>query len=177
MGVLKNHLKLLLTCSAFAILQEANAQYFMISQIYPSNTTGEAVYSISIRNSANDSIMVLHTQEASLPPFINRYKWENGGEKEIKATLYFGKSNNPFLPERYRATKTLPPNGEMELYFTMPANFNSYRKQLIIYYSMLEDKFYSDFHKLETTGTNSSLKKCKALKEKHGVVHNRKVIF
>jgi hypothetical protein len=153
------------------------AQFFLISQVYPSDSDGQAVYSISINNSSNDSIMVLHTQEAELPPFINRYKWEELKEKDFKAIIFLGKTNNQLLPEQYRATKTLKPNGKLELYFNMPSTFNSSKKKLKIYYSMLSKKYYSDFYKLEKTGTKGALKKCKSLKKKHGQVFSRVVEF
>jgi hypothetical protein len=160
----------LIPCTAFA-------QFFLISQVYPSDSEGQAVYSISINNSSNDSIMVLHTQEAELPPFINRYKWEEISEVGFKAILYLGKSNNPLLPEQYRATKTLKPKGKLELYFNMPSTFNGAKKKLKIYYSMLSKKYYADFYKLEKTGSKSALKKCKSLKKKHGQVYSRVVEF
>lgn len=153
------------------------AQHIIIAQVYKANADSDAVYSISIRNSCNDSIMVLHTQEANLPPFLNTYKYEITGDKSTAITLLFGKSNNPLLPEKYRATKTLPPKGELSLYFTLPATYNAIPKQLVLTYSMLAEKFYPDFLKLEKTGTNSASRKCKALKEKHGRVFYRKVIF
>ena len=161
----------------FFLPNTTNAQFFLISQVYPSDSEGQAVYSISINNSSNDSIMVLHTQEAELPPFINRYKWEEVSEKDCKAIIFLGKSNNPLLPEQYRATKTLKPKGNLELYFNMPSTFNSAKKKLKIYYSMLSKKYYSDFYKLEKTGTKAALKKCKSLKKKHGQVFSRVVEF
>jgi len=154
-----------------------DAQFFLVSQVYPADADSQAVYSISINNSSNDSIMVLHTQEAEFPPFINRYKWELSTEHGYKAILYLGKSNNPLLPEQYRATKTLKPKGKLELYFNMPSSFNDQKKQLKIYYSMLSKKFYADFFKLEKTGSKASLKKCKALKKKHGTVYSKLVAF
>lgn len=155
----------------------SQAQHIIVSQVYKANADSDAVYSISIRNSSNDSIMVLHTQEANLPPFLNTYKYEMTGDKGPAVTLLFGKSNNPLLPEKYRATKTLPPKGELSLYFTLPATYNGTPKQLVLTYSMLSEKFYPDFLKLEKTGTNAATKKCKALKEKHGRVFYKKVMF
>lgn len=167
----------LLFLLALLNVESTRAQHFMISQVYKANADSDAVYSIVIRNSSNDSIMVLHTQEANLPPFLNKYKYDKGGDKGAVLTLHLGKSTNPFLPEKYRATKTLPPKGQLELYFILPATYNGQLKNLVIYYSMLDDKFYPDFLKLEKTGTDASLKRCKALKEKHGKVHLRKVTF
>lgn len=159
------------------VTMSSRAQHIIVTQVYRANADSDAVYSVSIRNSSNDSIMVLHTQEANLPPFLNKYKYIPGGENGSVITMHFGKSNNPLLPEKYRATKTLPPKGQLELYFTLPATFNDKPKQLILTYSMLTEKFYPDFLKLEKTGTNAATKKCKALKEKHGRVFYRKVMF
>lgn len=172
---LKAILILFLQISGFAI--HSNAQYFIVSKVYNANSDGNSIYSVEIRNSSNDSIMVLHTQEAALPPFINLYKWEEDKELNNQVVLYLGKSNNPFLPEKYRATKTLPPKGTLELYFILPASMSTYGKYLSVYFSMLDQKYYSIFHALETKGTNASFKKCRALKEKKGIVHHRKIPF
>ncbi len=153
------------------------AQHFLVSKVYDPNGDENAIYSVEIRNSSNDSIMVLHTQEAALPPFINLYKWEENKSNGKEITLYLGKSNNPFLPEKYRATKTLPPKGRLELYFKLPTSFNDQQKQLSVYFSMLHQKYYALFHGLETKGTNAAFKKCRSLKEKKGIVHHRKVSF
>ncbi|MBK9399388.1 MAG: hypothetical protein IPN36_00605 [Bacteroidetes bacterium] len=153
------------------------AQYFLVSKVYDPNGDENAIYSVEIRNSSNDSILVLHTQEAALPPFINLYKWEENKSNGKEITLYLGKSNNPFLPEKYRATKTLPPKGRLELYFKLPTSFNDQQKQLSVYFSMLHQKYYTIFHGLETKGTNAAFKKCRSLKEKKGIVHHRKVSF
>lgn len=169
-------LTLLLICGLLSF-RISQAQHIIVAQVYKANADSDAVYSISIRNSSNDSIMVLHTQEANLPPFLNTYKYEKTGDVGAAVTLLFGKSNNPLLPEKYRATKTLPPKGELSLYFTLPATYNTFPKQLVLTYSMLAEKFYPDFLKLEKTGTNAATKKCKALKEKHGRVFYRKVMF
>ncbi len=167
----------ILTLFFFGINTGIFAQNFMISQVYRANADSNSIYSVVIRNTSNDSIMVLHTQEAELPPFINEYKWENGGVKGKLVTLYLGKSNNPFLPEKYRATKTLAPKGVLELYFSLPAFLSGRPKELLVYYSMLHEKYYGIFNSLETKGTTASFKKCRVLKEKKGVVHNRKVSF
>lgn len=155
----------------------SSAQYFLVSKVYNSTSGEDVIYSIVIRNSSHDSIMVLHTQEAELPPFINLYKWEKSTSNEKEVTLFLGKSNNPFLPEKYRATKTLAPKGVLELYFSMPSSLNLTAKQLMVYYSMLDQKYLSIFQSLETTGTNRAFKKCKSLKEKKGVVFHRLVSF
>ena len=153
------------------------AQHFLVSKVYDPNGDENAIYSVEIRNSSNDSIMVLHTQEAALPPFINLYKWEENKSNGKEITLYLGKSNNPFLPEKYRATKTLTPKGRLELYFKLPTSFNDQQKQLSVYFSMLHQKYYTIFHGLETKGTNAAFKKCRSLKEKKGIVHHRNVSF
>jgi hypothetical protein len=136
-----------------------------------------AVYAISIRNIALDSILVLHTQEAQFPPFINRYRWEEERTATSNLLLHLGKSNNPLLPEKYRATKTLASKEQIELYFVVPAKFNGKSKTLDIWYSMLGKKYYTDFQKLENANTNSSVKRCKKLKQKFGKVHHKMIGF
>jgi len=167
----------LISILLFGIHLQTRAQHFLVSKVYNPNGDENAIYAVEIRNSSNDSIMVLHTQEAALPPFINLYKWEENKSNNKEVTLYLGKSNNPFLPEKYRATKTLPPKGTLELYFKLPTSYNTHPKQLSVYFSMLHQKYYTVFHGLETKGTNASFKKCRALKEKKGIVHHRKVPF
>jgi hypothetical protein len=136
-----------------------------------------AVYAISIRNIARDSILVLHTQEAQFPPFINRYRWEEEQTASSNLLLHLGKSNNPLLPEKYRATKTLASKEQIELYFVVPAKFNGKSKTLDIWYSMLGEKHYTAFQKLENANTNSSVKRCKKLKQKFGRVHHKMIGF
>lgn len=122
--------------------------------------------------------MVLHTQEASLPPFINRYKFENvkkGGREHM--TVFLGKSNNPFLPEQYRAAKMLEPKEKLSLYFVVPKTYMNDAKMLQVWFSMLENKYVTDFRKLESFGGNSMVKRCRKIKEKHGVVFNRTLQF
>jgi hypothetical protein len=153
------------------------SQAFLISQIHPSNAEGMAVYAISIRNIARDSILVLHTQEAQFPPFINRYRWEEEQTASSNLLLHLGKSNNPLLPEKYRATKTLASKEQIELYFLVPAKFNGKSKTLDIWYSMLGEKYYADFQKLENANTNSSVKRCKKLKQKYGRVLHKMIGF
>lgn len=155
----------------------ARAQVFLVSQIFPSNSEGMAVYSISIRNTARDSILVLHTQEAQFPPFINKYKWEENPSGLYKLFLHLGKSNNPLMPEKYRATKTLASKEQIDLYFIVPARLNNALKQLEVWYSLLDEKYYSDFQKLETSNTNSALKRCKKLKAKFGKVYHHHIDF
>jgi hypothetical protein len=170
--------KLVLTLVLALTMNSLWAQNFSVRLVYPASDGRDCVYSIQIQNTAEDSIMVLHTQEAALPPFINNYKLEEASTKTGgKPLLLFGKSNNPFLPEQYLATKSLGPRETLELYFTLPVRLNEIEKYVQIYYSMMDDKYLADFNKLETTGTKAALKKCKALKEKHGIVHNRKVKF
>jgi hypothetical protein len=111
------------------------------------------------------------------PPFINKYKWEIESKSDSMLIIYLGKTNNPLLPEKYRATKTLPPKGTIELYFLLPARYDHLSKMGNIYYSMLDEKYYPDFQKLESMGTNAALKRCQSLKQKHGRVFSRKVAF
>lgn len=129
-------------------------------------------------NTSEDSIMVLHAQEASLPPFINSYKWEPSKDKKTAPLIVFmGRSDNPYLPEKYRATKTLVPREKVELYFRLKNAPSNQTKSLLVYFSMLTGRFASDFLLLEKTGTNAALRRCQSLKQKHGIVHKRSVIF
>ncbi len=136
-----------------------------------------AVYSISIKNTANDSILVLHTQEAQFPPFINKYKWDEDSLGVFKLFLHLGKSNNPLLPEKYRATKTLASMEQIQLYFIIPSRLNSAPKQIEIWYSLLDDKYFADFHKLETSNASAAIKRCKKLKAKYGKVYHHTLDF
>jgi hypothetical protein len=52
--------------------------------------------------------MVLHTQEAALPPFINLYKWEENKSNGKEITLYLGKSNNPLSTREIPRHKNTP---------------------------------------------------------------------
>lgn len=122
--------------------------------------------------------MVLHAQESQLPPFINNYKWENTGKTDpVSITVYLGRSDNPFLPEQYRATKTLSPLEEVDLYFRLRGLENDTTKTLLVYFSMLSSRYANEFILLEKTGTSSAFKRCKSLKQKHGVVHKRQIPF
>jgi hypothetical protein len=121
--------------------------------------------------------MVLHTQEAELPPFINHYEWDTLQNKFSGMLLRLGKINDPFLPEKYRATKTLEPKGSIELYFEVPKRFVMSKKNIEIWFSMLDKRFLGDFKKLETSSGGSLVSKCKHLKEKYGVVHHKMLSF
>jgi hypothetical protein len=121
--------KLVLTLVLALTMNSLWAQNFSVRLVYPASDGRDCVYSIQIQNTAEDSIMVLHTQEAALPPFINNYKLEEASTKTGgKPLLLFGKSNNPFLPEQYLATKSLGPRETLELYFTLPVRLNEIEK-------------------------------------------------
>jgi len=134
------------------------------------------VYEVRIRNTSADSIMVLHTQEVALPPFINHYKWDRDGQSR-EAILYFGKSDNPYFPEQYRATKTLLPDEELQLFIAQPKMPDTPARRMLINYSMLSGRFKEDFIRLESRPTVANQKRCKALKEKNGVVFKKRVEF
>lgn len=164
-------------CMISGMVGSVSAQTFMVAQLYRSKGDSGAIYSITIRNTAIDSIMVLHTQEAEVPPFINHYEWDTIPGKIPGMLLRLGKINDPFLPEKYRATKTLEPKGSIELYFEVPKKYLSMRKNVEIWFSMLDKKYSSDFKKLETSSGGSSVTRCRHLKEKYGVVHHRLLVF
>ena len=174
-------LKRIISCSVLwmisGLIGNVFAQTFMVAQLYRSKGDSAAIYSITIRNTAIDSIMVLHTQEAELPPFINHYEWDSIQGRMPGMLLRLGKINDPFLPEKYRATKTLEPKGVVELYFEVPKHYLPIRKNVEIWFSMLDKKFLSDFKKLETSSGGSSVSRCRHIKEKYGVVHHRILNF
>jgi hypothetical protein len=118
---------------------------------------------------------VLHTQESSLPPFINNYKIEI--KSNTKTVIHLGKGNNPLVPEKYRATTSLAPKSVMRLYFKVNKEKIRGDKELDIWYSMMDKKFLGDFKKLETSNSTSDMKRCRKLKEKYGVVHHKVVAF
>jgi len=161
-----------LTCIFSSSIQ---AQGFLISQVYVDTSDSSFIYSIEISNTANDSLIVLHTQESSLPPFINNYKIEI--KSNTKTVIHLGKGNNPLVPEKYRATTSLAPNSVMTLYFKIDMDRIQGEKELDIWYSMMDKKFLGDFKKLDTSNSISDMKRCRKLKEKYGVVHHKVVAF
>ena len=151
------------------------AQGFVISEVYVDANDSSSIYSIEIRNTANDSLIVLHTQESSLPPFINNYKIEI--KSNNKMVIYLGKGNNPLVPEKYRATTSLAPNSVMTLYFKVNKDKIKGEKELDIWYSMMDKKYLGAFKKLDTSNSISDMKRCRKLKEKYGVVHHKVIAF
>ncbi|MFM9008581.1 MAG: hypothetical protein ACKORE_08370 [Bacteroidota bacterium] len=169
-------LNLMLLLCPFVFRQELIAQRITVEAL-PGKGEGEIIYSMRMTNTSTDSILVLHAQEADLPPFINNYKWEPDGKDSSRMTVFLGRSDNPYLPESYRATKTLPPQGQLQLYFRMRKAPSITTRNLTVYFSMLSDKYYDDFLLLEKTGSDAALKRCKSLKQKHGVVRKLSIPF
>lgn len=156
----------------------AFSQEITVSLLYPAENGGDRIYAVRFKNTSADSIMVLHAQESQLPPFINNYKWEkNTKTGHAPVTVYLGRSDNPFLPEQYRATKTLVPLEEVDLYFRLRGLDDESVKTMLVYYSMLSARYAHEFILLEKTGTSSASKRCKSLKQKHGIVHKRIISF
>ena len=159
------------------VMKPVQAQQISCRPLHSDAVTGKGVYRIQIRNTSADSIMVLHTREVSLPPLINHYRWEADGGKDGKPVLYFGKSDDTHLPEGYRATKTLLPADELELFVSVPGVFLNRRGEMVIHYSMLSSRFKDEFLKLEARPGAANMSRCKNLKEKYGVVFKKKVEF
>lgn len=173
---LLNNYGILPILSLIVFSQELNAQRITVEPL-PGKGEGEIIYSMRMTNTSADSILVLHAQEADLPPFINNYKWEADGKDSSRITVFLGRSDNPYLPESYRATKTLPPQGQLQLYFRMRKALSITERNLTVYFSMLSDKYYDDFLLLEKTGSDAALRRCKTLKQKHGIVRKLSIPF
>ncbi len=151
------------------------AQFFILSTVHRPANDSISVFSISIRNTSRDSMLVLHSQETEFPPFINRYKYEVLSNDTT--TIYLGKSLNPLIPETYRATKTLGPRNEMEVYFSVPKSFVRKKKSVIIYFSMISEKYLEDFDKLDRMENSTNIKRCRKLKSRFGTVYHKELVF
>ena len=66
---------------------------------------------------------------------------------------------------------------QIQLYFIIPSRLNSAPKQIEIWYSLLDDKYFADFHKLETSNASAAIKRCKKLKAKYGKVYHHTLDF
>ncbi len=153
----------------------SNAQFFIISTIHRPENDTMSVFSISIRNTSRDSMLVLHSQETESPPFINKYRFEVRGEDTT--IIYFGKSLNPLIPETYRATKTIGPRNTLEVYFSIPKSQIKKKKSVLIYFSMISEKYLEDFNKLDRMENNANIKRCRKLKERFGSVYHKEIYY
>lgn len=153
------------------------SQDFQVQRLFVKESSGVVVYSLKITNTSSDSIIALHAQEAQFPPFINQYKFDETRNNMQKMILHFGKTSDELNPEKYRATKSLGPNESFSLYFSIPTGFDNDNKELELWYSFLDKKYLDEFKKAEASNATDAIRKCKTLKEKHGRVCHRFIVF
>jgi hypothetical protein len=156
---------------------KAGAQDFSVERLFRKDNSSSSVYSLKITNISNDSIIVLHAQEAQFPPFINTYKWDEAKGSKQKVVLRLGKTSDDLNPEKYRATKSLAPQETVSIYFSLPSKFDNSNKEVELWFSFLDRKYLNEFKKAELTNSSDAIRKCKTLKEKHGRVVHRFIVF
>ena len=161
----------------FAACLKAGAQDFTIERLFRKDNSSSSVYALKITNVSNDSIIVLHAQEAQFPPFINAYKWDEIKGAKGKLVIHLGKTSDELNPEKYRATKSLAPQETISIYFSLPAKFDNGTKEVELWFSFLDKKYLDEFKKAEVSNAPDAIRKCKTLKEKHGRVVHRFVAF
>ncbi|MFM7015937.1 MAG: hypothetical protein ACKOX3_06365 [Bacteroidota bacterium] len=154
-----------------------SAQDFHVERLFQKENATVSVYSLKMINTSNDSIIVLHAQEAQFPPFINVYKWEEVKGPKSKLLIHLGKTTDDLNPEKYRATKSLAPQETISIYFSLPSKMDKQVKEVELWFSYLDRKYLDEFKKAEKTNAVDAIKKCKLLKEKHGRVVHRFVSF
>ena len=144
------------------------SQDFQVERLFLKDNSNLIVYSMKIKNTSADSIIVLHAQEVQYPPFINQYKWDELKGNKPKITIHLGKTSDELNPEKYRATKSLAPQETATIYFSLPSNYDKMSKEVEFWYSLLDKKYLDEFKKAEQTNSTDAARKCKVLKEKHG---------
>lgn len=155
----------------------AVAQDYSVERLFRKDNSTLSVYALKITNVSNDSIIVLHAQEAQFPPFINTYKWDETKGAKQKVILRLGKTSDDLNPEKYRATKSLAPQETVSIYFSLPAKFDNSSKEVELWFSFLDKKYLNEFKKAEVSNGSDAIRKCKTLKEKHGRVVHRFIAF
>ncbi len=155
----------------------AVAQDYSVERLFRKDNSTLSVYALKITNVSNDSIIVLHAQEAQFPPFINAYKWDEPKGTKQKVVLRLGKTSDDLNPEKYRATKSLAPQETVSIYFSLPAKFDNSAKEVELWFSFLDKKYLNEFKKAEVSNGSDAIRKCKTLKEKHGRVVHRFITF
>ena len=152
-----------------------SAQFFIVSSMHRPENDTIAVFSITIRNTSRDSMLVLHSQETVAPPFINNYKHEIISKDTC--VVYLGKSLNPLIPETYRATKTISARNTLEIYYSIPKSQLRKKKSIVIYFSMISEKYLEDFDKLDRMENESNIKRCRKLKSRYGSVYHKEIFY
>ncbi len=155
----------------------AVAQDYSVERLFRKDNSTLSVYALKITNVSNDSIIVLHAQEAQFPPFINTYKWDETKGAKQKVIVHLGKTSDELNPEKYRATKSLAPQETISIYFSLPAKYDNSSKEVELWFSFLEKKYLDDFKKAEVSNSTDAIRRCKTLKEKHGRVVHRFIAF
>ncbi len=155
----------------------AVAQDYSVERLFRKDNSTLSVYALKITNVSNDSIIVLHAQEAQFPPFINTYKWDETKGAKQKVIVHLGKTSDELNPEKYRATKSLAPQETISIYFSLPAKYDNSSKEVELWFSFLEKKYLGDFKKAEVSNSTDAIRRCKTLKEKHGRVVHRFIAF
>jgi hypothetical protein len=155
----------------------AVAQDYSVERLFRKDNSSISVYALKITNISNDSIIVLHAQEAQFPPFINAYKWDETKGSKQKLVLHLGKTSDDLNPEKYRATKSLAPQETVSIYFSLPAKFDNSSKEVELWFSFLDKKYLDEFKKAEVSNGSDAIRRCKTLKEKHGRVVHRFIAF
>ena len=167
----------LLILFLFFCTWSAVAQDYSVERLFRKDNSTLSVYALKITNVSNDSIIVLHAQEAQFPPFINTYKWDETKGAKQKVVLRLGKTSDDLNPEKYRATKSLAPQETVSIYFSLPAKFDNSSKEVELWFSFLDKKYLNEFKKAEVSNGSDAIRKCKTLKEKHGRVVHRFITF
>lgn len=167
----------LLILILFFCTWSAVAQDYSVERLFRKDNSTLSVYALKITNISNDSIIVLHAQEAQFPPFINTYKWDETKGAKQKVILRLGKTSDDLNPEKYRATKSLAPQETVSIYFSLPAKFDNSSKEVELWFSFLDKKYLNEFKKAEVSNGSDAIRKCKTLKEKHGRVVHRFIAF
>ena len=155
----------------------AVAQDYSVERLFRKDNSTLSVYALKITNVSNDSIIVLHAQEAQFPPFINTYKWDETKGAKQKVIVHLGKTSDELNPEKYRATKSLAPQETISIYFSLPAKYDNSSKEVELWFSFLEKRYLDDFKKAEVSNSTDAIRRCKTLKEKHGRVVHRFIAF
>jgi len=167
----------LLILFLFFCTWNAVAQDYSVERLFRKDNSTLSVYALKITNVSNDSIIVLHAQEAQFPPFINTYKWDEAKGAKQKMVIHLGKTSDELNPEKYRATKSLAPQETISIYFSLPAKYDNTSKEVELWFSFLEKKYLDEFKKAEVSNSADAIRRCKTLKEKHGRVVHRFIPF
>jgi hypothetical protein len=139
----------------------AVAQDYSVERLFRKDNSTLSVYALKITNVSNDSIIVLHAQEAQFPPFINAYKWDEPKGTKQKVVLRLGKTSDDLNPEKYRATKSLAPQETVSIYFSLPAKFDNSANEVELWFSFLDKKYLNEFKKAEVSNGSDAIRKCK----------------